>query len=124
LLEKSPAGGECVTYRLSIGWVIEQPPAATRARIFKLLRSPRIDYKEPTPPGCVAWRAGTTTRSNSVPGPHIDCLKSLTLYFLAVAIGGVQERLPEHLGRVLGFSTCSISHGLKGTVQRDGSGRN
>jgi hypothetical protein len=32
-----------------------------RARIFKLLRSPRIDSKEPIPPGCVAWRAGTTT---------------------------------------------------------------
>jgi hypothetical protein len=31
-----------------------------RARIFKLLRSPRIDSKEPIPPGCVAWRAGTT----------------------------------------------------------------
>ncbi len=28
---------------------------------FKLLRSPRIDSKEPIPPGCVAWRAGTTT---------------------------------------------------------------
>ncbi len=32
----------------------------SRARIFKLLRSPRIDSKEPIPPGCVAWRAGTT----------------------------------------------------------------
>jgi hypothetical protein len=32
-----------------------------RARIFKLLRSPRIDSKEPIPLGCVAWRAGTTT---------------------------------------------------------------
>ncbi len=26
----------------------------SRARIFKLLRSPRIDSKEPIPPGCVA----------------------------------------------------------------------
>ncbi len=33
----------------------------TRARMFKLLRSCRIDYKKPIPPGCVAWRAGTTT---------------------------------------------------------------
>ncbi len=33
----------------------------SRARIFELLRSPRIDSKEPIPPGCVAWRAGTTT---------------------------------------------------------------
>jgi hypothetical protein len=30
----------------------------SRARIFKLLRSPRINSKEPIPPGCVAWRAG------------------------------------------------------------------
>jgi hypothetical protein len=29
-----------------------------RARIFKLLRNPTIDSKEPIPPGCVAWRAG------------------------------------------------------------------
>ncbi len=33
----------------------------SRARIFKLLSSPRIDSKEPIPPGCVAWWAGTTT---------------------------------------------------------------
>jgi hypothetical protein len=26
----------------------------SRVRIFKLLRSPRIDSKEPIPPGCVA----------------------------------------------------------------------
>ncbi len=32
-----------------------------RARIFKLIRSPRIDSKEPVPPECVAWRAVTTT---------------------------------------------------------------
>ncbi len=32
-----------------------------RARIFKLLRSPRIDSKEQISPGCVAWRAYTTT---------------------------------------------------------------
>ncbi len=31
------------------------------ARIFRLLRSPRIDSKELIPPGRVAWRAGTTT---------------------------------------------------------------
>jgi hypothetical protein len=31
------------------------------ARIFILLWSPRIDSKGPIPPGCVAWRAGTTT---------------------------------------------------------------
>jgi len=33
----------------------------SRARIFKLLRCPRSESKEPIPPGCVAWRAGTTT---------------------------------------------------------------
>ncbi len=32
-----------------------------RARIFKLLRRPRIDSKESVPPACVAWQAGTTT---------------------------------------------------------------
>jgi hypothetical protein len=39
---------------------------------FNLLRSPRIDSKEPIPPGCVAWRAGTITLfySYSVPSPH------------------------------------------------------
>ncbi len=34
---------------------------ANRVRIFKLLRSPRIDSKESIPPGCVALRAGSTT---------------------------------------------------------------
>ncbi len=37
------------------------PIELTWARIFKLLRSTRIDSKEPIPPGCVAGRAGTTT---------------------------------------------------------------
>jgi hypothetical protein len=32
-----------------------------RARIFKLLRNPRIDFKEPIPPCCVVWRVCTTT---------------------------------------------------------------
>ncbi len=34
----------------------------TRARIFKLLRSQRFDYKDLIPPGCVLWRAGKTTQ--------------------------------------------------------------
>ncbi len=34
------------------------------------IRSPRIDSKEPIPPSCVAWRAGTTTLSYSVASPH------------------------------------------------------
>jgi hypothetical protein len=42
-----------------------------RARIFKLLRSPRIDSEESIPPAFVAWRAGTTTLFlYSVPNPH------------------------------------------------------
>ncbi len=32
-----------------------------RARIFKLLMSPRIDSKESIPTAYIAWRAGTTT---------------------------------------------------------------
>ncbi len=32
-----------------------------RAGIFELFRSPRIDSKEPIPPGCVNGRAGRTT---------------------------------------------------------------
>jgi hypothetical protein len=44
---------------------------STRARIFKLLRSPRIDSKEPRPPGWVVWLAGIRkTYSYSVPCPH------------------------------------------------------
>jgi hypothetical protein len=35
--------------------------SAIRARIFKLLRSPRIDFKESIPTAYVNWRAGTTT---------------------------------------------------------------
>ncbi len=44
--------------------------------IFKLVswmvpeQSPRIDTKEPIPPGCVARQASTTTHSYSVPSPH------------------------------------------------------
>ncbi len=42
-----------------------------RVRIFKLLRSPRIDSKEQTPPGCVTWRASIRQPySYSVPSPH------------------------------------------------------
>jgi hypothetical protein len=45
------------------------PPAyVARARIFKHIRSPRIDSKESIPPAYVACRAGTTTYS--FPSPH------------------------------------------------------
>ncbi len=42
------------------------------ARIFKLLRSSRIDSKEPIPPGCVAWCGGPARQSYfySVRCPH------------------------------------------------------
>ncbi len=51
--------------------------AVTRARIFKLLMSPRIDSKKPITPGCVTWRAGTTTLFllGSYLLAPIDCLK-------------------------------------------------
>ncbi len=37
------------------------PRNQSRARIFKLLRSPRIDSKKSIPPAYVAWQAGETT---------------------------------------------------------------
>jgi hypothetical protein len=37
------------------------PRNSHSARIFKLSMSPRIDSKEPIPPGCLAWRSGATT---------------------------------------------------------------
>ncbi len=46
-----------------------------RARIFKLLWSLRIDSKELIPPGCVAWRAGTTIPIPTRFLAPIDCLK-------------------------------------------------
>jgi hypothetical protein len=37
---------------------------------FSTFKDPSIDSKEPIPSGFVAWRAGTTTYSYSVPSPH------------------------------------------------------
>ncbi len=37
------------------------PITGNRARIFKPLRNPIIDSKEPIPPSCVGWQAGSTT---------------------------------------------------------------
>ncbi len=42
-----------------------------RARIFKLLRNPRIDSKDYIPPAYVAWRAGTTTLFSVLYTPEI-----------------------------------------------------
>ncbi len=36
-------------------YISSTSPSSSRARIFKLLRSPRIDSKEPIVPACVAW---------------------------------------------------------------------
>ncbi len=46
-----------------------------RARIFKLLRSPRIDSKDSIPTAYVAWGAGTTTLFLLGSLPPIECLK-------------------------------------------------
>jgi hypothetical protein len=43
------------------GLVLPATRILVRARTFKFLRRPRIDSQEPIPPGCVVWRAGTTT---------------------------------------------------------------
>jgi hypothetical protein len=59
--------------RNRVGVGLSYRPA--RARIFKLLRSPRIDSTEPIPPGCVPWRAAY---DNLIPTRFlapIDCLK-------------------------------------------------
>jgi hypothetical protein len=42
------------SYILGVGWKGRMHGAEDGARIFKLIRSPRIDSKEPTPPGCVS----------------------------------------------------------------------
>ncbi len=47
-----------VVFKASFVWEIIKK---TRARIFNLLRDPRMDSKEPIPPAYVAWRAGTST---------------------------------------------------------------
>ncbi len=50
-------------------------PCTPWARIFKHLRSPGIDSKEPILPGCVVWRAGA---ENPIPTrflAHTDCLR-------------------------------------------------
>ncbi len=47
--------------KCDLDYIVYTVVLETRARIFKLLRSPRIDSNEPIPPGCVAWRPGTTT---------------------------------------------------------------
>jgi hypothetical protein len=55
ILEQSVGARNRVGIQLSYG------PA--RARIFKRLWSPQIDFKESIPPAYVTWRAGTITLS-------------------------------------------------------------
>ncbi len=64
-----------------------------RARIFKRLRSSGIDSDKSIPQAYVAWRAGKTTISYSVPSPHRLFKNSrtdqtLSLHFLVV-VGSV-----------------------------------
>ncbi len=47
---------QSVGFRNRVGIELSLPPGVpARARIFKLLRSPIIDSKEPIPSGSVAW---------------------------------------------------------------------
>jgi hypothetical protein len=62
----------------------------TWARIFKLLRSPRIDSKEPILPGCVAWaRIFKLLRT-----PGIDSKKSIPPCSLCSQAGRYDEPIP------------------------------
>ncbi len=51
-----PSGILCMLCATCVG---KSPVGCTRARICKRLWSPGIDSGESTPPGYVAWRAGT-----------------------------------------------------------------
>ncbi len=50
------------------------------ARIFKLLRNPRIDSKEPIPPGCVDWGNWYDNPILARSLAPIDCLKIPALF--------------------------------------------
>jgi hypothetical protein len=57
-------GLHSIEYKLPLTikyWRMNSCEQASRARIFKLFRSPRVDSKESIPPTYVAWRAGTIT---------------------------------------------------------------
>jgi hypothetical protein len=60
------------------------------ARIFKLLRSPRIYSKEPIPQGYVAWRVGMTTPFRSRLLAPKDCLKIPALDMARKGGGGMR----------------------------------
>ncbi len=59
-----------ISYKCVLRNTICQCRLQFRARFFKLLRIPRIDYKEPIPPGHVAWRPVRQPYSYSLPSPH------------------------------------------------------
>jgi hypothetical protein len=64
------------------------PTNVNKGRIFKLLRSPRIDSEEPIPPGCVALCSLADRYDNTIPTRflfYIDCLK---IPALNVVVGG------------------------------------
>jgi hypothetical protein len=107
---------------------------AIRARIFKLLRSPRIDSKESIPPAYVARRAVRQTYLYSVPSPHrlfVNLLRSTGIdsqhggpvrqpYLLyrpaRLYIGWRNGRIPQN--RFLGYLNV-YKHGLCREVCRD-----
>ncbi len=67
------------------------------ARILKILRSPRIDSKDPILPGCVAWRGGPVWQpySYSVPSPHRLFKNSSTVYQLRYLSDVVMEQITK-----------------------------
>ncbi len=71
----------------------------SESELLKVLRSPRIDSKEPIPPGCVAWRAGTKPYSYSVPSPH-RLFKNFSTALMDCGIFGFRKsnsvRKPSH----------------------------
>ncbi len=62
------------------------PVPGNRARIFKLLRSPRIDSKEPIPPDCVCSLAGRY--DNPIPTRFLAPIDSLKIPAQILGGGG------------------------------------
>ena len=70
-------------------WTFKEPRnrfqgIESRARIFKILRCPRIDSKEPIPPGCVALAGRYDNLNHTRFLALMDCLKIPALGFLKV----------------------------------------
>ncbi len=95
--------------------VITPPPPPSswltrRGRIFKLLRSPRIDSKESIPPAYVARRAVRQPYSYSILAP-IDCLKipALTAYPLVSLSAARLSSSSWEANLFLSIPACSIA---------------